>query len=190
MSSNLNERDPFYQAGQRYQQQATDRTMQNLHQLGETERAIQNRLSRFLVFGLPQLLWKFSRTALFLYVVPCWIYIFVIAAVTIGLHCTLLYAIVFYCLGTVFFFLMVGSMIYGFLKSLGFTRIISVLQIGVATVFTLVATYRAFNVPPRQIPYEPRSLECVIVMLVMSLLFIITVLTDLLRVFFNKQSME
>jgi hypothetical protein len=190
MPNDIHEKDPIYQAGQRYQQQRMDNTMQHVQQAGDLERAIQKRVSHFLLFGLPQWLWQRSRIAVFLYIVPFWSYILFVAAVTIGIRTDFPYAIAFYCLGILFFLLMVGSMFYGFRNAFGFSRILAALQLSVATLFAVVGTYRAFTVPARAIPFEPKSLECAIAILAMFVLFVFTVLTDLFRSIINKQSME
>jgi hypothetical protein len=190
MSKDFHEKDPLYQFGKRHEQQRLDDTMKRVQQWGEYEHAIQRRISGFLLFGLPQKLWQYSRISIFLYVAPFSTYIFFIIAVSIGLSSQLSNAIWFYCLGILLFVAMVGSMIYGFLQAVGFVRIVAGLQVMLATLFSIIATYRAAHVPAGRIPFGVRSADCAIAMVLMLLLFGITVVTDLVRQFLNKRSME
>lgn len=188
--SNFNEKDPIYQLGKRHYEQNVDRTMQKIHQWGQLERSLQGRLSRFFLFGLPRLLWQRSKVALFLYFIPFWVFVLAVASFTAALASDPPYAIGFYILGGLFFLLMLGSMVHGFRQSFGFVRIVSMLQMGTVIIFVTVAIYRAINAPQSDIPFAPESIECGIGLLTMTILFGITVITDLILAFRNRRAME
>lgn len=190
MSNNFDEQDPFWKIGKQAEQQRLDEMMRNLQRGSELERAIQKRLGRFLRLGLPQLLWKHSRPTVLLFVAPFWIFIAIVAAVTIAIRTIFPYNVGFYGFGLIFFGLMVASLIFGFRKTVGFQRIIATLQITVASLFTCTAIYRALNAPEGTTPFEPKTLECAVAIIAMGLLFGIAAYIDLIRSFWNRHEQE
>jgi hypothetical protein len=76
------------------------------------------------------------------------------------------------------------------MQAMGFTRIIAGVQIAAATLFTMVATYRAAHAGTGHAPFGPRNSDCAVTMFFMLLLFGITVITDLVRQSLDKRSME
>lgn len=148
-----------------------------------------NQVFHFLTVGIVKLLWQYSRTALFLFVLPTWLFFFSQLGIVIGLSLDdVAFATAFYCVGGLCFVLMLGSLWFGFRAAQGFCRIIALIQIGWATIFSLVATYRnIFDAGP---PFEPDSIECIVSLFGMFLLFIITVLADTARLFREQRAME
>lgn len=149
-----------------------------------------NQVFHFLTVGIVKLLWQYSRTALFLFVLPTWLFFFSQLGIVIGLSLDdIAFATGFYCIGGLCFALMLASLWFGFRAAQGFCRIIALVQIAWATIFSLVSTYRNIfdSTGP---PFEPDSIECIVSLFGMFLLFIITVVVDTAKLFREQRAME
>lgn len=194
MSNNFNEQDPLYQTGKRQQEIQTDKTFQTIQQWGAMERAIQKRLAGFLLTGIPRLLWKYSRTALWGFILPWWAYVLLMIGVGFGMVGTtydisgFLVALLFF--AGIPFAGMIASMIHAYRRAIGVSKLAVTIQIPTASLFVIVATYRALNTPFGHPPFEPESMECGIAVFLMVVFFLVTVLADAARAFIQKRSME
>src|SRR5215469_10232083 len=93
-----------------------------------------NQVVHFLTIGIVKLLWIHSRTALFLFVFPTWLFAFMQLGVVIGLELSDgAFSIGFYFIAAICFSLMLGSLWLGFRAAQGLCRMIAVGQIGLAT---------------------------------------------------------
>ena len=148
-----------------------------------------NQVFHFLTVGMGRLLWQYSRTALFLFFLPTWFFFFSQLGIVIGLALDdVAFATGFYCIGGLCFVLMLGSLWFGFRAAQGFCRIIALVQIAWATIFSLVATYRnIFEAGP---PFALDSIEAVVSVFGMFCLFCIVVLADAAKLFREQRAME
>src|SRR5690349_14399536 len=136
MPSNLHEQDPISNLGRKLQEEQTEQMFRKTREWGLLEGLIQKRIARWLLGGLPRLLWTYSRTAFLLYFAAFAFYVLFVAAFTTALYTQFPYAIGLYFFAILFVASMVGVMIYGFRKTHGFVRIVSAIQTGSAVIFT------------------------------------------------------
>ncbi len=150
----------------------------------------ENPVIHFATVGIAKVLWIHSRAALFLFVIPTWLFAFTQLGIVIGLSLsTVAYATGFYCIGGFCFFLMLGSLWLGFRLAQGFCRILALVQIGIATLFSLVAAYRNI-VGPAGPPFEPDSVETIVAVFLMFVLFVVIVLADVARAMMGQRAIE
>ncbi len=137
----------------------------------------------FLTIGIIRLLWRHSKAGLLLFVLPTWCYLVSQLAILIGLTVSddFAVALALYCFGGLCLLLMVGWMLLGLRITQGFCRAVALIQIAWAILFSLVATYRTIRFSG--FPLDPESTECIVSVSVMFILFIVTVLADLVRAF-------
>jgi hypothetical protein len=194
MSKDLHENDPLFNLGRKIQDERTEKSFRQLEEWAALERAIQKRLAGFLIGGLPRLLWRYSRTSVLLFIIPWWLYVLSMIGVGFGVRGSV-HDVWGLCIGLFFAALlpligMAGSMIYAYRNTFGVSKIIAAIQIPAATLFVIVATYRALCTPLGRPPYAPQSVESVIAVLFMIFLFAIAVIADLVHQFANRQPME
>lgn len=178
MNTNMSDHfkdDPLLQTAKQSQQENMQRAFQKFQQFGKYERLIHTRVSTFLIFGLFKFLWKQSKTALFCYLVPFWLYVAFMMGVTGARHGSWGAIVGFGGFALACFAGMAGSMWYGFQQSFGFCRIAAMIQMTVSGCFVLVATYRAIQAPFYESAFQVRSPEAGIAIFVMFLLFIATI---------------
>jgi hypothetical protein len=149
-----------------------------------------NQVFHFVTIGIVKLLWIHSRTALFLFLFPAWLFAFMQLGVVIGLSLSeVAFSSGFYFIAAICFLLILGSLWLGFRAAQGLCRMIALGQIGLATLFSLIATYRnIFNSSGP--PFEPDSVETVLAVCIMVVLFVVTILADILRVFMDRRALE
>ena len=149
-----------------------------------------NQLMHFLTVGIIKVLWRFSRTGLFGFVLPTWLFVFMQIGIVVGLAIhNAAFATGLYCFGGFCFLLMLGSLWLGFRTAQGSCRIIAIIQMLSATAFALVTTYRNISHPGGP-PLEPKSVESVLSAFLMFVLFVIVVLIDASRMFSEQRAME
>lgn len=144
----------------------------------------------FLTVGIIKVLWRYSRTGLFSFVFPTWLFVFMQIGIVIGLvvH-DVAFATGLYCFGAFCFLLMLGSLWLSFQTAQGFCRFLALLQMFIGTAFALVTTYRNISHPGGP-PLEPKSIESVLSAFLMFVLFVTVVLIDASRMFSERRAME
>jgi hypothetical protein len=192
MSENFNEKDPFYQQGKRHQDQAFDRTMQQLHQAGSLEQLAQQRLWFLLFVTLPRRLWQYSPLSIFLFVIPLALYVIASIGITSGLNnfdSNIIAAIGHLIFGTVCLALMFFSIYWGFRKAVGLNRIIAISQMVLVALFTILAIVRTIVQSFQIRTFSPGSSADGLSFL-MFLLFAGMVVLDVRRALVNRRRME
>ena len=150
----------------------------------------------FLTVGLVKLCWRHSRTALFVYVLPFWLYLFSMIAVRLGSSTSPndppALTAGLYCAAILCLLLMLGSQLLGFRYAYGFLKIVCMIQIGVAGLFSLASIYSvSHNTTRSDFQFLPQSAEAIVTMFIMFLLFLTTVAVDLFKAFMeNNRAME
>jgi hypothetical protein len=149
----------------------------------------ENQIAHFLTIGIVELLWGVSQVSIFLFIFPTWLCVFTQIAFVIGRSIPdLAFATGFYCIGSLCFLLMLGSLWFGFRAAQGFCRIIALIQCGLALLFSFILTIKnAFNLLG---PFDFDSVETIVTIFIMFVLFIVTVLSDTARAFREQRAME
>jgi hypothetical protein len=194
MSKDLHENDPLFNLGRKIQDERSEKSFRQPESWAALERAIQKRVAGFLIGGLPRLLWRYSRTSVLLFIIPWWLYVLSMIGVGFGVRGNV-HDVWGLCVGLFFAALlpligMAGSMIYAYRNTVGFSKIIAAIQIPTATLFVIVATYRALCTPLGRPPYAPQSADSAIAVLFMAFIFTLNVVIDLIHVFLSRREQE
>ncbi len=149
-----------------------------------------NQVFHFVTVGIVKLLWRFSRSAVLLFIFPTWLCLFSQLWIVIGLSISdVAFATGFYCLAGLCFLLMLGSLWLGFRAAQGFCRIVALAQCIVATAFSLIASCRnIFDITGRICALD--SVESILTLFAMLVFFIVTVIGDTARLFMEQRAME
>jgi ABC-type glycerol-3-phosphate transport system permease component len=194
MKNKFSEEDPLFNLGRKMQEERTHETFRQTQQWAQMERAIQRRLAGFLVVRVPILLWRYCRISFLLFAGPAALYLFSMIGVGFGVRGfarDLWSAII----GLIFFALfplagMIISIIYAYRHTFGIRKVIAVVQLATVSLFVSIATWRALQTPFGRAPYEPRTLEAGLGVALMTLLFGICLIADLIHIFINRQEQE
>jgi hypothetical protein len=193
MSNNF-EHDPLYQIGKRQQELQTDRVFQSVERAGQLEKAIQRRLGRWLLFGIPGLLLKHAPGAFWAFIAPCFCYLALMIGVgfeIVGVEHDFwgfLISLIF--VAGVPLVCTIASMIYAYRRSIGIAKVAIAIQIPTATIFEVVAIWRALQTPLGHPPFEPKTIETLVGIALMLLLCGITILAAVVKAFFGRREME